>query len=117
MLDTRSNSREDTPPPVQKNCYFQRLPRLIHHSVSRAVELFVNQMQEQVNIELQGLLKQAHVLVIVELCTQAFLQRHLCTRSWNLYASHAALNEEDTDLIAGDGNVDLIPLLLRVSLP
>jgi hypothetical protein len=57
MLDTRSNSREDCPPPIQKNCHFQRLPRLIQHSVSRAVELFVNQVQEQVDIELQGLFK------------------------------------------------------------
>lgn len=74
-------------------------------------------MQEQVDIELQGLFKQAHVLIIVELRAQAFLQRYLRACSWNLYASHAALDEKDADLVAGNSDVDLIPLLLRVALP
>ncbi len=118
ILDTQSNSREENPPPIQTNCTVSNnFQDSLNRSVSRAVELFINQVQEKVDIELQCLLKQAHVLIIVELCAQAFLQRHLRARSWYLYASHAALDKKDTDLVTRDGEVDLVPLLLRVTLP
>ena len=50
--------------------------------------------------------------MIIELRCQTVLKRHLSTRPRDLDAAHAALNEEDAHLIAGDRNVDLLILLL-----
>jgi hypothetical protein len=109
----RSNNTKRKPPAYVDICHFRQLIQ----SVSCAVELLIYQVKEKVYVELQSLLEQAHILVVIELRAQAFLQWHLCARSGNLYASQAALNEEDTDLVTGNGDIDLIPLLLRVTLP
>lgn len=74
-------------------------------------------MQEQINVQLQRALKQIHELVIIELRSEAILKRHLsrCTRYLN--ATQATFDEEYSDFITGDCDIDLIVLPFGVTLP
>lgn len=91
--------------------------RLQSPSVACAVELLIGQMQEEIDIQLQGILEQVHVLIVIELRAQTSFQSDLGACSRNLNASHTAFDKEDANLIARNCNVDLVPLSLSVPLP
>jgi hypothetical protein len=74
-------------------------------------------MQEQINIKPHASLKQVHVLVIRELRSQEAVHGDLGARTWDLNASFASFDEEDTDRVARDSEVDLVPFAFAVSFP
>jgi hypothetical protein len=74
-------------------------------------------MKEKINVQLQPTLEQVHELMIVELRTQAVFQRNLGAGARYLNAAQAAFDKEDSNLVTGDGDVDLLVLLFGVARP
>lgn len=74
-------------------------------------------MKKQVDVQSYATLKQIHVLMVSELSSQQGIHWNLGTGTWDLDASFAAFNEEDSDLIARDGKVDLVPFSVAVAFP
>lgn len=81
-----------------------------------SIELPKDQMQEQVNVESETALEERHELVVVELGLEEVVEGHVRAGTGDLDAAHAALDEEDADLVRRDGQVDLVVLFLRVAL-
>lgn len=73
---------------------------IFHSSLLCSIELFVQQMQKQVDIQPHASLKQIHVLVVGELRSEQGVHGNLSAGSGYLNASFAALDEEDADLVA-----------------
>lgn len=73
-------------------------------------------MQEQVDIQLHLALEERHELMIVELSLEEVVEGNMRRRTGDLDGAHGALEEKDADGIRGDGQVDLVVLLLGISL-
>lgn len=74
----------------------------------RSVELLVDQVQEQVHVELEVALEEVHELVGLELRLEEVLDGDEGAGAGHLDVSAGALDGEDTDFVAADGDVDLV---------
>jgi hypothetical protein len=74
-------------------------------------------MQKEIDVQFQTAFEDVEELVIVELCLKEVVHWNLGTGSWNLNAASAGLKEEDSDLVAGYDDVDLVPVTVTVTLP
>lgn len=74
-------------------------------------------MQEKVDIQPQLPLKNIHIRARGKLCFQYRFQGDLGAGPRDLYAAHAALDGKHANLVAGQSDVDLVPLPIRVALP
>ena len=74
-------------------------------------------MQKQINIESDPALKQIHKLMIIELCLKEIIHRDLGRSTGNLDGALWALEEEDTDLVAGNGKVDAVVIAGIIAIP
>lgn len=83
----------------------------------RPIKLLINQMQQQIHIQPQPPLEKRHELVRLKLRLQQVLDRHQRARARHLDVRAAALEREDADLVARDGQVDLAPVALGDPLP
>lgn len=83
----------------------------------RPIELLVQQMQEEVDIQSHNTLEQIHILVIGELGSQQRVHWNLGAGTGDLNASLAAFDEENSDFVAGYGEINLIPFPITVAFP
>jgi hypothetical protein len=104
---------EHHPFPFQTRC--AALCRLItktsprfHSFLLRSVELFVDEVQQQVDVELEVALKEVHELVRLELGLQEVLDGDKGAGAGHLDVAAGALDGEDADLVAADGDVNLV---------
>jgi hypothetical protein len=74
-------------------------------------------MEEEVDVYSQRAFEDVHELVSCKLGSKKLLEWDLGACSGNLNASHTAFYREDTNLVARYREVDLVPLLFRISLP
>lgn len=74
-------------------------------------------MQKQINIQPQLTLKQIQVLIIQKLRIEQIIHGDLRARTRDLNTAFAALDEEDADFVAGDGEVDFVPFAFWVGFP
>ena len=74
-------------------------------------------MQEQIHIDLQGRSKELQKLHTIVLRLQQIIQRHLGARTGHGNAPVAALDAENTHLVARQREIELGPLALVVALP
>jgi hypothetical protein len=74
-------------------------------------------MQQQINVESQVALEECHKLVCLELGLQEVLDRHKSTGARDLDVAAAALEGENADLVARDGQIDLSPIAFRHARP
>lgn len=88
-----------------------------HGPLLRPIKLLINQMQQQIHIQPQPPLEKRHELVRLKLRLQQVLDRHQRARARHLDVRAAALEREDADLVARDGQVDLAPVALGDPLP
>ena len=74
-------------------------------------------MQEQIHIDLQSPTEELQKLHSVVLRLQQIIQRHLGASSRHRNAAIAALDAENTDLVARERDIELRPLALVIPLP
>ncbi len=76
-------------------------------------------MQEQVDIHLHlaAAAEKLHELRVVELRLEQIVQGHLGAGAGHGDGPVAAVEREDADFVAADGEVDVLPLALRVAVP
>lgn len=79
-------------------------------------------MKEQIDVDLGpssplAFTEKVHKLMIIKLCRQTILKRHLCACARNLNTPHAPLDIKHTNLITANRDVDFLVLLLGVSAP
>ena len=74
-------------------------------------------MQQQVDIQPQIPLKETHKLVRLKLRLQKVLDGHERAGAGHLDVAATALDAEHADLVARDGQVDLVPVALGDALP
>ena len=75
-------------------------------------------MQEQIHIHPDLTVREKfQELCVVELRLQQVVQWYLCASSRHRNRSITAFDAEDTDFVAGDRKVDLVPLTFVVTLP
>lgn len=74
-------------------------------------------MQQQIDIQPQLPLKQVHELMRLKLRLQEVLDGHQRAGARHLDVAATALETEDADLVARDGDVDLAPVALGNARP
>lgn len=74
-------------------------------------------MQEKVDVHSKRAFEKVHELRIVELRLQQVIEWHLSIGTRDHHVSAAAIDGEHANLVAGNGQVDSIPLSLQVPFP
>lgn len=99
-------------PPIQSN---SATPQA--QLKSFIIKFFHDQMQKQINIDPQRPFKEIDKLRVVKLRLQQIVQRDLGIRAGDHHIATRSVDHEYADLVAGDGEIDAIPLPLGVSAP
>ncbi len=73
-------------------------------------------MQEKIDIQPHPSFKEGHELMIIELGLEEIIEGDGSAGSGHLNAAHTPLDEEDTDFVRGNGEVDLFVLAIGVAL-
>ena len=82
-----------------------------------AVELLVEEMEQEVDVEAEAALEEGDELVSLELGLEEVLDGDGAAGAGHLDVAAAALELEHAHLVAGDGQVDATPVAVRDSLP
>lgn len=116
FIEGRNGKRGQNYMSLKQFC--RKKPQMFSHRYSHllsAVEFLVHQMQQEIDVEFEVALKEVHKLMRLKLRLQQIFDIDDSAGAGHLNVPTGALNDKHTDLVAGNGHVDLV--IVRHALP